>query len=132
MTASTIGILIHEMPAIYNLEHYLKHLDAANLRELPTPPLFRTFKGRTGLLTENQMLQTYGWQMVQKWTSLAGIETKVCNHTFRGTGITTYLSNSGTLEKAQQMANHESPRTTKLYDRTSDEISLDEIEKIII
>jgi hypothetical protein len=42
------------------------------------------------------------------------------------------LKNGGTLEKAQQMANHESPRTTKLYDRTDDEISLDEVEKIII
>jgi hypothetical protein len=42
------------------------------------------------------------------------------------------LKNGGTLEKAQQMANHESPRTTKLYDRTYDEISLDEVEKIII
>jgi len=42
------------------------------------------------------------------------------------------MLNGGTLEKAQQIAAHESPRTTKLYDRTSDEVSLDEIEKIII
>ncbi len=46
--------------------------------------------------------------------------------------ITAYLQNGGTLEKAQQIANHESPRTTKLYDRSSDEISLDEIERIAI
>ncbi len=38
----------------------------------------------------------------------------------------------GTVEHAQQIANHESPRTTKLYDRTSDAISLDEIERILI
>ena len=123
----------HEMPAHHTLEQYLdEYLDAANIRDQPNTPLFRTFKGRTGLLTENQMLQTYGWQMIQKWALAAGIETKVCNHTFRGTGITTYLSNNGTLEKAQQMAAHESPRTTKLYDRTNDKMSLDEIEKIII
>lgn len=78
------------------------------------------------------MLQTYGWQMIQRRAVAAGIATQICNHTFRGTGITTYLSNNGTLEKAQQMAAHESPRTTKLYDRTSDALSLDEIEKIII
>jgi len=60
----------------------------------------------------------------------AGIKTKIGNHTFRATGITVYLKNKGTLEAAQHIANHESPRTTKLYDRRSDEMSLDEIEKI--
>jgi len=42
------------------------------------------------------------------------------------------LENGGTLEKAQQMAAHESPKTTKLYDRTSDTITLDEVERIAI
>ena len=54
------------------------------------------------------------------------------NRTFRATGITAYLKNKGTLEHAQTIANHSSPRTTKLYDRRSDEISLDEVEKIAI
>jgi integrase len=62
----------------------------------------------------------------------AGIETRIGNHTFRATGITAYLKNSGKLEVVQQIANHESPRTTKLYDRRQDEISLDEIERITI
>ena len=53
-------------------------------------------------------------------------------HTFRATGITAYLENGGTLEHAQQIAAHESPRTTKLYDRTTDQVSLDEIERIAI
>ena len=52
--------------------------------------------------------------------------------TFRATGITPYLKNKGTLEAAQHIANHESPRTTKLYDRRQDEISLDEVERILI
>jgi hypothetical protein len=51
---------------------------------------------------------------------------------FRATGITAYLDGGGTLENAQAMATQESPRTTKLYDRTSDEITLDEIERITI
>jgi hypothetical protein len=46
------------------------------------------------------------------------------------TGITAYLDNVGSLENAQAMAAHESPRTTKLYDRTDDQITLDEVEKI--
>jgi len=52
--------------------------------------------------------------------------------TFRATGITAYLEGGGTIEKAQAIANHESPKTTKLYDRTGDKIDLDEIEKIAI
>ena len=65
-------------------------------------------------------------------TTLVGIQTRIGNHTFRATGITAYLKNSGTLETAQHIANHESPRTTKLYDRRQEEISLDEVERIAI
>ena len=61
----------------------------------------------------------------------AGIATQIGCHTFRATGITIYLTNGGTLEKAQMMAAHSSPRTTKLYDRTSDAVSLDEVERVV-
>lgn len=124
----------HEMPAHHTLEQYLdEYIEAAGIRDDPKGFLFRTFKGKTGTMTENRMLQTYAWQMVQRRVAAAGLSLSgICNHSFRGTGITTYLKNGGTLEKAQQMANHESPRTTKLYDRTDDEISLDEVERIII
>jgi integrase/recombinase XerD len=60
------------------------------------------------------------------------LRAKIGCHTFRATGITAYLEAGGTLENAQAMAAHESPRTTKLYDRTGDEITLDEVEKIAI
>ena len=50
----------------------------------------------------------------------------ICCHTFRATGITAYLEAGGTIEKAQAIAAHESPRTTKLYDRTNNELTLDE------
>ncbi len=46
-------------------------------------------------------------------------------HSFLATGITVYLENNGTLETAQKMAAHESPRTTKLYDRTDDQLTLE-------
>ena len=41
-------------------------------------------------------------------------------------------SNGGTLEHAQSMAAHESPRTTKLYDRTKERLTQDEIERIVM
>ena len=62
----------------------------------------------------------------------AGIATRIGNHTFRATGITAYLKNGGTLEKAAAMANHVSSRTTQLYDRWQDELSLDEVERVLI
>ena len=52
------------------------------------------------------------------------------NHTFRATGITAYLASGGALEHAQEMAGHESPRTTKLYDRTKERLTQDEVERI--
>jgi integrase len=58
------------------------------------------------------------------------IATKIGNHTFRATGITAYLKNGGTLERAAVMANHASTRTTQLYDRRHDDVSLDEVERI--
>ena len=71
-------------------------------------------------------------KMIQRRAKKAGILTAICCHSFRATGITNYLEHGGTLEKAQQMAAHESPKTTKLYDRTSDQITLDEVERIAI
>jgi integrase/recombinase XerD len=70
------------------------------------------------------------YRMVRRRTAAAGFKIKLGCHVFRATGITAYLE--GTLENAQAMAAHESPRTTKLYDRTGDEITLDEVERITI
>jgi site-specific recombinase XerD len=72
------------------------------------------------------------WRMIRRRAIDAGLNAAVACHTFRATGITAYLDNGGTLENAQAMAAHESPRTTKLYDRTGDEITLDEVERITI
>ena len=70
--------------------------------------------------------------MIRRRARQAGILTPIGNHTWRATGITAYLTNGGELEKAQRMAAHSSPRTTKLYDRRADKITLDEIERIVI
>lgn len=71
-------------------------------------------------------------RMIKRRAQQAGLPETICCHTFRATGITTYLDNGGSLEHAQRIAAHESVRTTKLYDRTSDAVSLDEIERIVI
>jgi integrase/recombinase XerD len=71
-------------------------------------------------------------RMIKSRAKAAGLSEETCCHTFRATGITAYLEGGGTIEHTQQIANHESPKTTKLYDRTSDQIDLDEIEKIRI
>lgn len=123
----------HEMPAHHNLEAYMDAwLDTAGLREAKKSPLFRSAFGRTGTFTDKAMSRVDVWRMIRRRAEDAGLNAAVCCHTFRATGITAYLDNGGTLENAQTMAAHESPRTTKLYDRTKDEITLDEVERIVI
>jgi site-specific recombinase XerD len=123
----------HEMPAHHKLEQFLdEYLDAAGIREDGKAPLFRSALGRTGILTDRPMHRIDAYQMVRRRTAEAGLKGKLGCHVFRATGITAYLEAGGTLENAQAMAAHESPRTTKLYDRTGDEITLDEVERIQI
>lgn len=123
----------HEVPCHHNLELLLDgYIAAAGIAGNPDAPLFQTAAGKTGALTGSALWQQDAYRMIQRRARAAGIKTKIGNHTFRATGITAYLKNSGKLEVAQHIANHESPRTTKLYDRRQDEISLDEVERIAI
>ena len=123
----------HEMPAHHNLEAYLDaYINAAGIREDGKTPLFRSAAGRTGELTDKPMNRIDAYRMIQRRADDAGLRIRIGCHTFRATGITAYLEAGGTLENAQAMAAHESPRTTKLYDRTGDEITLDEVERIAI
>ncbi len=121
----------HEVPCHHTLERFLdEYIAAAGVAGDADGPLFRSVGRKTG--RAEALWQQDVYRMIQRQAAAAGIATKIGNHTFRATGITAYLKNGGTLEHAQTIANHSSPRTTKLYDRRSDEISLDEIEKIII
>ncbi|GAA0574617.1 tyrosine-type recombinase/integrase [Craurococcus roseus] len=123
----------HEMPCHRNLEEYLHaYLDGAGLRGDPKGPLFRTIGRGTGKLTRTAMPQANAYAMVQRRAAAAGLATRIGNHSFRATGITAYLKNGGTLEKAAAMANHASTRTTQLYDRRPDEVTLDEVERVLI
>jgi integrase len=69
-------------------------------------------------------------RLMQSMDNQSRKNAPIGNHTFRATGITAYLGNDGALEHAQSMAGHESPRTTKLYDRTNDRLTQDEVERI--
>ena len=119
------------MPCHHNLDDYLHaYLEAAPFGAKAY--LFRAATGRSSALSGRPMSQSDVWRMISRRAEQAGIKTKIGCHTFRATGITEYLRNGGKLEIAQQMANHESARTTGLYDRRNDQVSLDEVERILI
>jgi len=121
----------HAMPCHHTLEAYLHaYLEQTGLRDEPKGPLFRTIARGTGRLSTSALPQANAYAMVRRRALATGIATAIGNHTFRATGITAYLSNGGTLENAAAMANHASTRTTQLYDRRRDDISLDEVERI--
>lgn len=123
----------HAMPCHHALEEILHaYLEGAGLDKDPKGPLFRTIGRGTGELTRTLLPQANAHAMIRRRAAAAGIKTPIGNHSFRATGITAYLKNGGTLEKAAAMANHASTRTTQLYDRRRDEMSLDEIERIAI
>ena len=101
----------HAMPCHHNLETYLhEYIDGAGLASDPKALLFQTYSRATGQLTGNPLPQANAYAMIQRRARAADITTKIGNHTFRATGVTAYLKNGGTLEKAAQMANHASTR----------------------
>ncbi len=121
----------HAMPCHHSLEEYLHaYLNGTGIAGDGKGPLFRTVGRGTARLTRTPLPQANAYAMIARRAAASGIATKVGNHSFRATGITTYLKNGGTLEKAAAMANHASTRTTQLYDRRQDDINLDEVERI--
>ena len=123
----------HEMPCHHTLEEYLRsYIEESGIADKPRSPLFRTSEGQSGKLTERPMCQSDIYRMIRRRAVAANIRTKIGCHSFRATGITEFLRNGGNLEIAQTMANHESIRTTSLYDRRNDLLTRNEIERIRI
>ncbi len=122
----------HVMPCHHALAEALHaYIDAAGIAIDRAGWLFRTSRGHRGdVLSAQPMGQADAWRMVRRRAAAAGIAAPIGCHTFRATGITAYLANGGTLEHAQAMAAHESPRTTKLYDRTRERLTREEVERI--
>ncbi|MEO1145916.1 MAG: tyrosine-type recombinase/integrase [Cyanobacteria bacterium J06638_22] len=121
----------HEVPAHHTVEEYLDaYIKEGGLDQEKHTPLFRTTVGRTRKLTERGLQRQEAWAMIKRRAIAADVNTDACNHTFRASGITNFLKNGGSRDNAQKIAAHEDIRTTALYDRREDTISLDEIERI--
>jgi integrase/recombinase XerD len=119
----------HEMPVHHLLEEILnEYIVAAGLQS--GQPLLQSVNSLGAAVTGRALNRYNAWAAIGKRAKAAGFLTPVGCHTWRATGVTVYLENGGRLEHAQQMAAHESPRTTKLYDRTKDEITIGEVERI--
>jgi integrase/recombinase XerD len=126
------GGKFHEVPAHHKAEEYLDaYIEAVGVILGKRDPLFRSIDRRKQL-TERRIHRREVLAMIKRRARNAGLPDRIGCHTWRATGITTYLEGGGTLERAQQIAAHSSARTTKLYDRRNDEITLDEIERIRI
>ena len=122
----------HDVPAHHRAAEALdKYVEAAELEE-PKATLFQSVEPAARRLTGRALQRRVVLAMIKRRAAAAGLPASTCCHTFRATGITAYLSNGGTLEHAQQIAGHASPKTTKLYDRTADTVTVDEIERIVI
>lgn len=122
---------VNEMPCHHKLEEYLDaYVRAAGIEEERKGPLFRSVVGKTKTLSARPVLRSDVWAMVRRRAADAGIETAIGCHTFRATGITDYLTNGGRIEVAQRMAGHSNAKTTGLYDRRSDDISVSEVERV--
>ena len=121
----------HQVPAHHRLVEYLgEYMDTTGLWGTPKAPLFQTLDVTRSRLKGTRMNRQIVFQMVRRRARAAGLPSTVNCHSFRATGITNYLSNGGSLEDARAIAAHESSQTTRLYDRTGDRITLDEIERI--
>ena len=156
LTLHEKGGKLHVMPCHHELEDYLvAYIDAAKLWDAPLTPLFRATnaeqrkdRGRqkrenrwraqeglpplppeqlTPVLGDGALTRMKAWETVQRRAKAAGISTAACNHTFRATGLTTFLENGGAIEKARDMAAHASIRTTQLYDRRSKAVKMDDV-----
>jgi site-specific recombinase XerD len=121
----------HAVPVHHNLQEYIDaYIEAAGISRQKKRPLFRTID-RFRVLTDRRIDRRDLFRMIKYQCERAGLPAGINFHSLRGTGITTYLKNEGSLEVAQEIAGHASARTTKMYDRRSDEISLDEVERIV-
>ena len=126
------GGKFHEVPAHHKADAYLDaYLAAVGIGDQKGMPLWRSMS-RERTFSKNRMSRVDVFRMIRRRVRQAGLGQSVNCHTFRATGITAYLLNGGSIESAQAITTHESPRTTKLYDRTAGEITLDEIERIVI
>jgi integrase len=124
----------HVVPAHHTAEACVDaYIGVAGIAGDRDRPLFRASdRSRAKRLTASPMTRLSTIKMIKRRARAAGLPREICCHSFRATGITAFLASGGTIEAAARIAGHESPRTTALYDRRNKDISIDEIEKIIL
>ncbi|WP_445300682.1 tyrosine-type recombinase/integrase [Microcoleus sp. B7-D4] len=94
-------------------------------------PLSPTVRGAAHhQLSEKAMSRDEALQMVKRRIKRAGLPTLFSNHSFRATGIASFLENGGQLETAQRIAGHADSRTAKGYDRRATRLELSEIVRV--
>ena len=122
------------VPAHHTAQEYVDAtLEASGIAHDRRGPLFRrTGQGPRDALIEEGLTRHGAIAMIKRRARRAGLSAEICAHSFRGTGITEYLRNGGDLEVATRITGHASTRTTQLYNKLPEEISLDEIERIHI
>ena len=127
------GNKVHTVPAHHTVQRYVdEYLDAAGIAEDTDGWLFRRIRHtKTPLMLDTPMNRQSTYKMVKRRCAIAGLPTQINNHSFRATGITTFMANGGKLERAAHIAGHANPSTTKLYDHSDDAITQDEIERIL-
>ncbi|MBM4253671.1 MAG: integrase [Deltaproteobacteria bacterium] len=124
------GGRFHEVPLHHAADRALsEYLEAASVKEKKAW-IFQSTDPSTGQVTGRAMTRASALERVKTAANVAGLGDKVSNHSFRATGITLYRKAGGTLDKAQQIAGHANAETTRLYDRSGDEISAAEVERI--
>jgi integrase/recombinase XerD len=98
----------------------------------PSVPLFPSFGKNRETLNWRRLDRRSVLKLVEKRAKASGILKRVCCHSFRATGVTEYMNSGGTIEIAQRIAGHTSPATTRIYDRSGDQLTLEEIERVQI
>ena len=125
----------HYVPCHPELEGYLREFLARSSKPSddcdlnPAGWLFRRWDKKRKVLTGRPLSRLICYHMVKRRNGKVGL-ANVTNHTFRATGITTFLDAGGSLDDARRLANHASVNTTKLYDHRNEKVSLADVQKI--
>ena len=123
----------HEVPVHSKAKEAIDlWLEASGLASNPAAPLFPAYGKDRETIELKHLDRRSILKLVEKRASASGIVKRVCCHSFRATGITEYMNAGGTIEIAQQIAGHKSSSTTRIYDRSQDLLTIEEIERVQI
>jgi site-specific recombinase XerD len=121
----------HVVPAHHAAAEYLDaYIAMAGLGDRPDAPLWQNAPGHARQLSGEALTERGALDIVKRRCRAAGLPPDICNHSFRGTGLTLYMEAGGDMETARQLANHASVKTTQLYNRSGDKKRKAEVERV--